>query len=179
VKLLAVGRLEPQKGFDLLVDALIEVSLDRPGGVFCTIVGDGSMKAALRAKADSAGLCSPSLRLQGWCPAELMPDVYADTDAVVISSRFETGPLVLGETWKVGRALITTKVGVAEEMCTDRVDALLVDIGDIGGIAKAIIELVDSKPLRDQLAAAGHARWGSLPTWADVAGRYVELYKRV
>lgn len=103
---LAIGKLAPVKGFDLLLDAFAPFR-ER---ALLWIVGEGPERAALEERAGRLGL-GPSVRFLGPLPAEALRDPFAASDAFVLSSRDEGCPNVVLEALASGRPVAATRVG--------------------------------------------------------------------
>lgn len=131
----AVARLHPQKGLDLLVAAASEL----PAGTTVVIAGEGPERAALEASVQPSGA-----RVVFPGPRDDALDLLAAADVVVIPSRWESGPLVLLEALAVGAAVVTTDVGFVGAIAAtspDRPPFVVVD-GRPTAIATAIAELL-------------------------------------
>jgi glycosyltransferase involved in cell wall biosynthesis len=144
IRLLFIGRLDQQKGFDLLLAALRHVPL---GKVKLTVIG-----AALKG-GDPVDLSHPAIDHKGWLPREAVAEAIADADAVVMPSRWEGLPLVALETMRAGRALIATNAGAFPDMIEDGTMGLLVDHHDPRFLADALVR-VDADALRRMGLAA-------------------------
>jgi glycosyltransferase involved in cell wall biosynthesis len=132
--LVAVARLHPQKDLPTLFRAVEQ--LDR---VRLVVVGEGPDEAALRAQAP------PSVVFAGQRPSAA--DELAAADVVVISSMWESGPLVLFEALQLGRPVVSTAVGAAPDLLDH-----VVPVGDADALAAAISAALDAPVL-----AAGRA----------------------
>ena len=149
-RILAAGRLTPQKGFDLLLEAFARVSPGHPEWRL-DILGEGEARGALEALVAHHGL-------QGRC--RLMgnrPDIHAQmrgADLFVLSSRAEGFPNVLCEAMAAGMAVVSfdCPTGPAQ-ILRPGVDGLLVPAGDVGGLAEAMARLMDDPVLRARLAS--------------------------
>jgi glycosyltransferase involved in cell wall biosynthesis len=102
--LLAVGRLAPEKGFDVLIEALT-LTRTRPA---LDLIGDGPMAPALRARADAAGL---PVRFLGALPRSEYQAHLRSARALVVPSRREGLGLVAVEAILTGRPVIASAVG--------------------------------------------------------------------
>jgi colanic acid/amylovoran biosynthesis glycosyltransferase len=160
VQLLAVGRLVPKKGFDLLVDAIARV--DAP--VRLRIVGAGPEEAALRASVAAHDL-GAVVTLAGPRTHAELPAEYAAADIVCVPSvEDETGdrdglPNVALEAMASGRAIVAGAVGALPAAIEHGMTGLLVPPGHAGALAHAIAALARDAALRDRLgrAARTHA----------------------
>ncbi|MGN7704266.1 glycosyltransferase family 4 protein [Cellulosimicrobium sp. 22601] len=168
----AVGRIEHVKGFDLLVDAFASSALrDRARLV---VVGDGSEAGALRRRVATAGLAD-RVELPGRLdPAEVAARL-AEADVVVVPSRADAAPLVVLEAWRSGRPLVATVRGGPPEIVTDGVDGVLVDPQDTQALAAAVLGLLDDPERAGRIGAAGRRRVEDF-TWERVVDRYEDLY---
>lgn len=146
----AVGRLEREKGFGLLIHAVSGLR-SRGHDVSLIILGEGSLREELAETAEALGMGS-RLAMPGFSPdaAALM----AGLDIVAISSLTEGLPLVLLEAMRAGRCIVSTRVGGIPELLTDDVNALLVERGSIKQLEAAIEEAVVDQNLRKRLGRA-------------------------
>ncbi|MDQ6776617.1 MAG: glycosyltransferase family 4 protein [Actinomycetota bacterium] len=147
---LFVGRLVPEKGTAVLVEAWKQVR----GGATLVVVGDGPLAGAVRATAGA--------RLLGPLPRADLPVAYALAELTVVPSiptpRFrEPWALVCNEAMHQARPIIaTTAVGaVAGGLVRDRETGLVVRPGDAEALARAIDRLLADAALRDRLGRAG------------------------
>lgn len=150
--LVAVGRLAPQKGFDLLIEALARL----PGDVRLVIFGEGPQRAALQLQARLLGLAG-RVDLPGYRDdpqAEI-----AAADCFVLSSRFEGSPNALVEALATGVPVVATDCpyGPHEILEGGRV-APLVPVEDAPALAATLERVLagaarKNRPLRQRAAA--------------------------
>jgi glycosyltransferase involved in cell wall biosynthesis len=143
--LVTAARLHPQKDLPMLLEAVDRLRHDVPG-VRLLVVGDGPDGPAARALSASLGL-EDVVTFAGRVASAA--DELAAADIVVISSRWESGPLVLFEAMQLGRPVVTTAVGAAPDVVTDRVTGRIVPVGDAAAFAAALTDV-----LADPKAAA-------------------------
>jgi glycosyltransferase involved in cell wall biosynthesis len=130
----AIGRLEPQKRFDLLIRACAALRQRRPA-LRLMIAGDGSQRAALQTLAASL-MPGDACQLLGH-----RPDVTAlhhGFDVFAQSSDYEGTPNSVLEAMALETPLVATAAGGTAEIVEDRVHGLIVSCGDVDGLADAI-----------------------------------------
>lgn len=145
-----VGRLERQKGFDLLLQAFARIAAAHPSWAL-RIVGDGQERAALTAQAHALGLAD---RVEFTGRVDNVFPWLAAADLFVLSSRFEGFPNVLGEAMAAGRPVIAFDCPSGPSaMIRHEVDGLLIPVEDVAGLAAAMDRLMANPAARAALAA--------------------------
>ena len=133
---LGVGRLVPEKGFDVLIDALASFEADqRPELV---VVGVGPERHALSEQAANAGV---ALHLPGAVAPTELADWYRRAHIVAVPSRREGFGLVAAEAAAAGRAVVGSAVGGIPVVVESGVSGLLVEPGDVDALSKALKEV--------------------------------------
>ena len=166
------GRLEEQKGHDLLFDALLP--LLRQGLDFTlAVAGDGSRRGWLEQRALSLGL-SPRVQFVG--QLDDVGPLLAAADGVILPSRWEGLPLVLLEAMARGRPIVATAVGGVPDVIQDGVNGTLVPPGDAAALAGALEQLhrKADRAVRMGLAAAETVR--EHYTWHAVVDGFESVY---
>ena len=149
--LLVVGRLEPQKGHRILVDALPLVRREFPSvRVIC--LGEGALRADLERLAAETELAD-SVRFVGL--QANVQDWLALADVTVLPSFYEGLPLAAIESLAAGRPMVATAVDGTPEIVLDGATGLTVPPGDPAALARAICRLLADPWLREKLALAG------------------------
>lgn len=173
VLVVVVARLHPQKDLDLFVRAWRTVVSEHPSAR-AAIVGEGPSRPDLQASIDEAGVAA-SLRLAGASPDAI--EQLAAADVVALTSRWEAVPLVVVEAVQLGRPVVSTRVGVAEELLGD--GGTVVDVGDVDAFAAALSRYVGSPDLRQTAGAVSRER-GTVIYGADALVRQVaRIYEEV
>jgi len=119
-----VGRMEYQKGPDLLLEAIPDVLKDYPNAKF-VFVGDGSMRSGLEGRMHQMGL-SHAVRFTGYIPDDWKTKIMKACDVVVIPSRNEPFGIVVLESWACYKPVISTHGTGAGEIVWHEVTGLRV-----------------------------------------------------
>jgi len=154
----AAGRLNPDKGFEHIVEAAGQVASQLPNAHFVIAGATDSAAYAARLKQHIGELgLSHRFHLLGF--RNDLPELLAGSDIFVLSSRAEGASYVLIEAMACGCAVIASRCGgYVEELITSGETGLLTDYGDAAGLAQAILQLVESSSRRKGMAEAGLAR---------------------
>lgn len=150
-RVIAVGRLDYQKGFDRLIDAWQIVC---GTGLFqewrLDIFGQGEWKDMLKAKVREYGLQN-SLHLNE--PTKEIAKEYADSSMLVMSSNYEGFPMVMIEAMACGLPVVTFdfKCG-PRDIIKDEENGLIVPDGDIQALADAMMRLMANESLRQTMS---------------------------
>jgi glycosyltransferase involved in cell wall biosynthesis len=152
--LLVLGRLEPQKGHRVLLQALPRVLRQFPR-TRLVCLGEGSLRRDLEGLARDLGL-DGTVRFLGF--QSNVPDWLALAEMTILPSLYEGLPLVAVESLAAGRAVVATAVDGTPEVVIDGKTGLTVPPGDGDQLAEAICRLLRDGELRRQLGHAGR-RW--------------------
>jgi glycosyltransferase involved in cell wall biosynthesis len=163
--LLTVARLAPQKGLDVLAEAVRALG-EAGKHVVAAVAGDGPLEPAVR---------GGPLRLLG--VRRDVADLLGAADVVVVPSRWEGQPLVVQEALRAGAAIVATDAGGTREVTGEA--ARLVPPGDPAALAAAIEALLDDPAALAALREASTERAGTLPTAADALAQVTALYTRL
>ena len=127
-RLMAAGRLEPQKGYDMLLAAFATVAARHPDWIL-DIFGKGSRRASLDQSIVSLGI-GGQVRINA--PTDSLGERMRDASVFVLSSRFEGFPIVLLEALAAGLAVVSfdCPTGPAD-ILTDGASGLLVPPEDV------------------------------------------------
>ena len=156
LNVLCVGRLSPEKGHVILLDAL--ASVHQAGmDVRCTLVGDGPLRGTIEQRRDTLAL-GDRLRLVGSVEAARVPAYYAEADVIVLASFSEGVPVVLMEAMAAGRPVVATRVGGVAELVEHARNGLLVPPGDAEALADALQQLATNRRQARELGAAAPQR---------------------
>lgn len=144
-KAVAVGRLERQKGFDLLIDSWRQVAAECPDWQL-HIYGEGSCRQELQSQIDRLRL-GGVVKLCGRCAD--MVSRYTEYSLQIVSSRYEGLSITLVEGQACGLPAVTVDYEYgARQIVEDGVNAIIVPQGDTSALSDAIIKLACDESLR-------------------------------
>jgi glycosyltransferase involved in cell wall biosynthesis len=174
----AVGRAEPQKRFDLLLEAFASLRPMHPR-MKLMVVGDGSRLGALRDQANRLGL-GDSCRLLG--NRIDIVDLHHAFNLFVQSSDYEGTPNAVLEAMALESPIVATSAGGTAEIVRNGVDGVIVPTGQARPIADAIESVLhDPEAARARAASARRRVETDLSFEARmtaVEAIYVELFQR-
>jgi glycosyltransferase involved in cell wall biosynthesis len=171
----AVGRLSPEKRFDLLIRSVAE--LRRTGqSVSLRIAGEGDARRELEREIRQQG-CGDSIRLLGHVadPRSL----FEAADIFALSSVREGLPNVLLEAMALETPIVATAIAGIPKVITDQRDGLLVPPGDQSAMTDALRRLIDRDDLRKRLATAGRQTIETRFSFAVRMEKIVAVYDEV
>jgi glycosyltransferase involved in cell wall biosynthesis len=143
-----VGRLTRQKTLRVALEALARVPAAR-----LALVGDGPLRTELEIAAGELGVADRT-RFVGALPRPGVLAYLAGARAALLTSDWENLPHAAVEALAVGTPVVSTAVGGVPEVVHDDENGLLVEAGDVVGVAAALQRLLEDDALRARLAAA-------------------------
>jgi len=165
-RMVAVGRLDPIKGFDLLIEELAALEFD----FHLKIIGSGPEQEHLSSLVDGLGL-KENIELAGY--REDIPRQLREADLVLISSHSEGCPVVAIETLFYGNLLLSTPVGNIPEILPSE---LLVEHG---GFAARVTDVFRNYSRYRELFERQQAKLQSRFLLSSIAEQHLNLYQRL
>jgi glycosyltransferase involved in cell wall biosynthesis len=171
---LAVGRLQEQKRFDVLVEAAAAWA-GRPNPPVVLIAGEGPERGKLETHiADT----NAPVRLLG--ARTDIADLLEVADVMALPSAWEARALVAQEALRAGVPLVTTGVGGLASLVGDA--AMIVPVGDVAALRYAVETVIDNPDRQRRMTELGLARARGWPDEArsldDLAQTYLDLKDR-
>ena len=170
---LALGRLHPNKGFDVLIRALARLP-----GVRLNLAGDGPERAVLEKLARDAGVAG-RVRFLGW--RDDTAALLAGCDVLAVPSRHEPLGNVVIEAFSAGRPVVAAAAQGPATLIRDGETGRLVPMDDSAALAAALAAVLGDPPAARALAAGGraafeaqHAEAPVLAAWGAGLARIVE-----
>jgi len=169
----AAGRLSPEKGFDVLIDAAAEVT-SKNSRVGFVVFGDGALRERLLERIRQRGL-ERSFVLAGF-HSDL--DRYLPhLDLFALSSFTEGLPVVVLEAFAAGVPVVATRVGGVPEVVEHGVNGFCVESGRPEELARGILDVLTDEALRCTMGQTGRKRVVEEFTFDRLAKQYQRLFE--
>lgn len=184
---LYVGRIEPLKGVDMLIQAtdylLKNQAVSANKLVVHIIGGEANLNPAeqdedmrrLKSLTEKVAL-GEQVHFLGSRPQEVLPLHYSAADVVVVPSYYESFGMVALEAMACGAPVIASRVGGLAYLVLDGVTGYHVPEGYPLALAERLEALLQDDDLRRRLGASGRLQ-AQKYSWARVAGEIAELYE--
>jgi D-inositol-3-phosphate glycosyltransferase len=187
--LLYVGRIEPLKGIDTLIEAIAHMY--KNGGFqelsFCLAVVGGepdssteemdSEMSRLKELCHRHGL-DDLVTFLGKRDQDTLPYYYSAAEAVVVPSHYESFGMVALEAMACGTPVVASQVGGLAFLVQDGVTGYTVPTSDVEALADRLTALIKDPDLRDRLGEQAAALAQDF-SWDIIAGRILEQYQAV
>jgi len=173
--LLSVGRLEPNKGFDVLIAALARLRDELPPNWLWLVVGSGSARAALEQQVNAAGIAGHTLFV-GRLNDEELHSLYEEVDLFVHPTLYEGSSLVTLEAMIHRRPVVASEIGGIPDKVFPGRNGLLVRPGDVDDLTAKLRLALVSRDRWSEWGTAGEQIVRSTFDWPIVARQTVELY---
>ncbi len=187
--LLFVGRIEPLKGLDVLIEA---IALMRQQGVlaqypFCLAVIGGEPDASpekmsvemarIQALRQQYGL-EDMVAFLGKRGQDTLAYYYSAAEAVVVPSQYESFGMVALEALACGTPVVASQVGGLAYLVQDGVNGYTVPVDDPAALAERLAQLVSNPDLRQRMSVQALAAARDY-AWEKIAARLVAVYNDV
>ena len=177
--LLFVGRLQPIKGLETLLDAMTRLA----GRARLLIIGgdqdepDNAHAERLRLRVDALGLRA-RVRFLGAQPQDRLRLFYAAADATVMPSYYESFGMVALEAMACGTPVIASRVGGLTTTVRDGVTGYLAPEGDAAAFAERMEAVLADASTRERLGREA-VRWAAEHRWPCIAEKVCGLYSEL
>ncbi len=171
----SAGRLSPEKGFRVLVEAAAIVAGSDPGVGFVHF-GDGPLRESLKARIADLGL------EQRFILAGFRDDIdrfMPHWDLSVLPSFTEGLPTVVLESYAAGVPVVATAVGGTPEAVADGVDGYLVLPGDASALAQRILDVLQIGEARKEMGRRGQERIRAEFSFEEQSLRFQQLFREI
>jgi len=174
---LSIGRMDPIKDFATLIGAFAEAARRSPRA-FLWIAGGGdeAYRQQLERMILELGLAD-RVKLLG--ARRDVGALLAACDLYALPSITEALSMTILEAMAAGRAVLATRTGGNPELVVDGTTGVLVPVGDVPAMARALAGLLEDGSRRDHMGAAGRARVENLFSKEHCFAQYRDLYRSV
>jgi glycosyltransferase involved in cell wall biosynthesis len=179
-----MGRIAPNKGVIDLIKAMKLVSQWNPETRL--------VLAGYRLSPETRGDRDIRAALEGLSPEErcriIFISDFEETEKASIVEAFdvfampsvgESFGIAYLEAWMCRKPVVGARIGSTQCVIEDGVDGMLVDVGDIQGLAKSLITLLGNSNLRTKLGQVGYEKTVSQYSWDVITEKMANLYFRV
>ena len=173
--LLFVGRLDPQKNPDLLVEMMRKLASANPA-VHLLLVGDGIMRGSLQQSVIQSGL-RKQVHFAG--QQKNVAGLMKAADILILPSRWEGLPNVILEAMATGLPVIASDVDGSGELIKSGQTGELFHVGDLDGLLAAVQRSLDEPQRAALMAAAAQNDVIRARTWDAVIAQYDRLYRSI
>ena len=175
VNILFVGRLDPRKGVQLLLDSMPEVVERTRGRARLLLVGDSYLR--LKYQASVPASMRQHIHFVGHVPSHELPHWYATGDIFVSpATGNESFGIVLIEAMAAGRAVVASDIPGYRSVVTPDVNGVMFEPGDRAALARTLTRLANDPERRALLGARGRARALEF-AWPRVTDRLEAVYR--
>lgn len=143
----SLSRLDFQKGIDIMLE-VASAALSTNPNLFFAVGGTGPLADEVSTWVENAGVAE---RFRFLGPVSDVEHYLAAADLFLLTSRWEALPISIVEAFRAGLPVIATDCGGVKELVDDTVGRLCT-VGDVGGIAQAVLELASDTELKEKLA---------------------------
>lgn len=177
-RILCIGRLVSEKGFDLALEALNTIK-DRFPGLQMTVAGEGPSLPDLKKKADALGV-SKRIEFTGGVERESVPELINRATLVFVPSRWrEAFGLVALEAAQMGRPVVAARVGGLREVVEHKKTGILVEKENPAALVEAATYLLQHPDEAKRFGEAARRKARSLFSLEQYANSYQKIYKRL
>lgn len=178
LRLLYVGAVMKRKRLLDLVEALAHARSPLPGLTLRVVGGttDADYESAVVARIAALGLGEAVAMLGPRSPDEVLEE-YRRAALLVLPSGQETSPMVIGEAMAVGIPVVGTRTGGVPYLVDHGRTGWLVDVGDVEGLARGIVQTLGDDGRRRAFSAAAQGDADRRFRAAGVADRVVAVYR--
>ena len=174
IRVLAIGRLIPRKGFQFLIRALPKIAENAAHNFEIEIVGDGPYQTELLKLSEDLGVAS-YINFAGSVPYSELPQKYRDADIFILPSLAEGMPLVVLEAMGTGLPIVASRVQGIDELVVEDVNGALFNAGDVDELAGSLVKLINAGADRIRMGKASVERVKPYD-WKHIADAYLAIY---
>ena len=179
-----LGRIDPNKGHDLLLNAFDIVRKVIPA--IDLVIGGGSPKPQQRELEVLSAMkkiiaekdMHSRVHIVGYVPDELLVPFYQQAELFVLPSIFEPFGMTALEAMACGKPIVASKFGGIKDVISSGDHGLLVDPSNINEFADAIIMLLKDRRLAESMGQEGCKTVHRSFSWEAIAERHIAFYEK-
>ena len=172
---LGIGRMVPQKGFDLLIDAFAQVAAGQRD-VALVLAGDGTARVDLERQAADSPVAD-RIHFVGRVDHDRAVQLFLGARAFVLGSRHEPQGIVVLESMAARTPVVAASVGGVPELVKDEENGLLFQGGSVTDLAAQLDRVLGDEVLAAALISGGR-RTAEAHDWTVLAQSYLRAYER-
>lgn len=175
--ILFVGRFVPLKNLSFLI-ATFKEALRIRRDLVLFLVGEGPVEEILKKQIRKYGI-DEFVIFAGRVPNRNLPSYYSAADLFVLSSSYESFPIVILEAMSCELPVVATRVGGIPMQVKDGENGFLVESGNIKQLKEAIITLLDDDSLAKEMGKRNRELVKRKYSWATSAQKLKEVYESI
>lgn len=172
---LFVGRFEDQKDLPILFNTVKRVIQRKPRALFL-IIGDGKKAGELKAMANGLGI-QDNLLFTGWVDYFDLPKYFANCDAFILTSRYETSPRVLIFACLCRKPIVATEVSGVTDLVEHGKNGFIVPVRDEEKLAKSVLHLLENPGEAQEMGEIGFKKVKELLDEERILSNYQRMYE--
>lgn len=172
-----IGRLVPEKGVQVLLDAAPSILSRHPEAKFI-IAGQGPFKGELEKQVNSLGI-QHKVYFTGFIDDHVRNQLYRSASCAVFPSFYEPFGIVALEAMAAGTPVIVADTGGLGENINHDINGLKCSSGDSGSLAEQVIRILKNPKLASSLQEKGKSSVFEKYTWAEIARGTQKVYREV
>ncbi len=172
-----VGRLVPEKGAHLLVEAMPSVLAEFPSAELI-LAGDGPMEGDIRRRIYQTGL-GKVVTMAGRQDDFGLRRLYGSAWVAAFPSSYEPFGIVALEAMATGVPCVVGGAGGLREIVIDGKTGLTIPPGDVGALAEALKAIIRDREWATQLAENARSRARADYAWQDIAESTLSVYEEL
>jgi len=175
--ILSVGRLNYQKGFHYLIQAMPKILKQVPTAKL-VIIGEGEQLSFLQELTQSIGV-REHVVFAGALSQEEIPEAYSAADVFVLPSLFESFGISLIEAQAAGKPVVGTNAGGAPEALVNGQTGYLVEPGNVSQLVMAVLRLLSDETMASRFGFRGRQFVGENFDFKNTVLKIVDSYNEI
>jgi len=172
-----VGRLVPEKGVQILIEAIPKILEQCPHTKF-VISGKGPYEEHLKHMSQSLGV-NEKVLFTGFTDDHTRNMLFAASSAAVFPSLYEPFGIVALEAMATRTPVIVSEIGGLAEVVEHETDGLKVYAGNVESLATNIIRILKDEALAQRISQAAWGKVNSVYNWGVIAADTIKVFKEV